>query len=93
MTGMGKIITTDKGVEVTEEMFEKWAEGFERGEWPGTKSVILGRPRLAQEEVKTVTFKLPISDIEALDQRVAIQGQTRSELLREAVSEYLAHTL
>ncbi|MDR3037096.1 MAG: ribbon-helix-helix domain-containing protein [Coriobacteriales bacterium] len=86
-----KPFVTSNGVEVTDDMFDKWAEGFESGNWPGTATVILGRPRLTEEEIKPVTFKLPLSKIRALDKRAAQLGRSRSAALREAVSEYLAH--
>jgi hypothetical protein len=74
---------------VTNEQLDAWAEQFERGEWPGTKTVLLGRPRLANEELRTVTFKLPVSKIMTLDERATARGCTRSEELREAIDEYL----
>lgn len=85
-------VTTKNGIVITDDMFDEMASGYERGEWPGepTGVVILGRPRLADEEVRPVTFKLPVSKIVALDLKASQRGGTRSEALREAVDEYLA---
>lgn len=81
---------TSNGVEITEELLDEWADAYERGEWSDGKTLILGRPRLADEEVRPVTFKLPLSKIAALDLKASQRGGTRSEALREAVDEYLA---
>ncbi|MCL2654380.1 MAG: ribbon-helix-helix domain-containing protein [Coriobacteriia bacterium] len=85
-----KVIGTSNGVEVTEEMLDRWADAFERDEWPEGKTVIIGRPRLAADEVKPVTFRLSVSLLSALDRKAFANGGTRSEALREAVEEYVA---
>lgn len=76
----------------TEEQLNAMAEPFERGEWPEGKTIPLGRPRLAEEEVRTVTFKLPLSQIRALDDLAKASGMTRSEAIRNAVKHELAAT-
>lgn len=75
---------------VTAAELDSLAEPFERGEWPEGKTVVMGRPRLAQEEVRSVTFKLPVSQIAALDRLAESSGRTRSEVLREATTRELA---
>ena len=74
---------------VTDEQLERWAQQFESGEWPEGVTVPVGRPRLADEDVLPVTFKLPVSKIIALDAKAFERGGTRSQVLREAVDEYL----
>ena len=82
---------TKKGKPVTEEMLDEWADTFERGEWPEGKTVILGRPRLATEELQSVTVKLPRSKVLALEEKASRMGFNRSEAVREAIDEFLAH--
>ena len=82
---------TKNGKRVTTEKLDEWAQSFESGEWPSGKTVILGRPRLATEEVQPVTVKLPKSKLLALEEKASRMGFNRSEALREAVDEYLAH--
>jgi len=81
---------TKNGEPVSDEMLEHWANTFERGEWPEGKTIILGRPRLATEEVQSVTVKLPRSKVIALEEKASRMGFNRSEALREAVDEFLA---
>ena len=84
-------IKTKNGVMITDEMFEKLASAYESGDWPGkaTGEIVFGRPRIAAEESRTVTFRLPVSRIIALDKAASIHNTTRSEALREAVEGYL----
>jgi len=82
---------TKDGKPVTDGMLDKWADTFERGEWPEGKTVILGRPRLATEEVQSVTVKLPRSKVIALEEKASQMGCNRSEALREAIDDFLAH--
>ena len=81
---------TKAGKTVTAEKLDEWAGEFEKGVWPEGKTVILGRPRLATEEVQSVTVKLPRSKVIALEEKAARMGVNRSEALREAVDEFLA---
>jgi hypothetical protein len=75
---------------VTAEQLDDLAVPFERGEWPEVKTVILGRPRLADEELKTVTFKMPLRTVAAVDRLAADCGESRSDFLRGLVEETLA---
>jgi hypothetical protein len=75
---------------MSDKMLDELADAFERGEWPGSRTVLLGRPRLAEEEVKPVTFRLPVSHIQAIDAAAKKAGESRSEFLREAVEKALA---
>ncbi len=84
----GKDLETMFGV--SEEQLDDMAKPFEGGEWPEGKTTLLGRPRLADEEVRTVTFKLPVSLIQKLDELAKKQGCTRSDTIRKAVKRELA---
>lgn len=77
---------------VTEEQLDAWAEEYESGTWDASAlgEVRRGRPSLADEEVKPVTFRIPESWIVAMDKRAEEKGITRSEFLRDAVEFALA---
>ena len=76
---------------MTEEQQDKIAQEYEDDTWDSSHlgKVIMGRPRISNEEIRAVTVKLPISQITALDIRAKQQGSTRSSLLREVVGEWL----
>ena len=76
---------------VTEEQLDAWAEEYESGTWDAASlgEVKRGRPSLADEDVKPVTFRLPESWIVAMDRRAEEEGITRSEFLRSAVETAL----
>ena len=82
---------TKTGKPVTSEMLDEWADSFEKGKWPEGRTVILGRPKLATEEVQSITVKLPKSKVMALEEKASQMGFNRSEALREAVDEFLSH--
>ena len=71
---------------VTEEQLDAWAEEYENETWDPAcfGKVIIGRPPLADEEVRPVTFRLPVSKIAALDARAAREGHARCEVGRLA---------
>ncbi|MBC2888443.1 ribbon-helix-helix protein, CopG family [Gordonibacter massiliensis (ex Traore et al. 2017)] len=81
----------NRRIGVTEEQLDKEAEEYENDTWDASKfgKVVMGRPSLADEEVKPITFRLPVSKIAALDRRAAREGRTRSEELRLAVDDRL----
>ena len=81
----------DRRIGFTEEQLDKEAEEYENDTWDASKfgKVVMGRPSLADEEVKPITFRLPVSKIAALDRRAAREGRTRSEELRLAVDDRL----
>ena len=76
-------IITKNGVELSDEMIEQIAAAFERGEWPGIESrIVQGRPLKFNEELQSVTFKVPVRKLAAIDQRAAERGVSRSDYLR-----------
>lgn len=76
----------------TGEELDALATPFEQGKWPKGKTSLIGRPRLAEEEVRPVTFKLPISQIVAIDKLAKATGSSRSDTLRRAVAHELARS-
>jgi hypothetical protein len=83
--------TAENGLIVTDKLVEKWAARYESGNYPGTGAEItVGRPRLSQEKTLTVHFKLPESKVASLEALANKKGCNRSQVLRNAVEEYLA---
>ncbi len=82
------------GVVLTDEDFERMSEQAAAGEYPGTpgKWVLRpqGRPRLSDEELVTITFKVPRSMRAEVDVRAGARGESRSEFMRSAVHAALA---
>ena len=85
---------TKSGFVLTEDMIEELAAQAERGEYPGEPGRVVvappGRPRLSEEELVTVAFKVPRSYRDRLDERAASRHETRSQFLRHALEVALA---
>jgi hypothetical protein len=76
---------------VTDEQLDAEAKEYEDGTWSAPLGKpIMGRPSIANEEVRLVTVRLPLSKIHALEKRATEKGSTRSQAIREAVDKYLA---
>jgi hypothetical protein len=80
---------TDNGLTITDEMFDKMAEEYEKGTWSGHGEIIMGRPKIYDEDLETISFRLPKSRVNAIEAITARIGKTRSEFLREAVDRAL----
>ncbi|HBT95613.1 MAG TPA: toxin-antitoxin system antitoxin subunit [Coriobacteriia bacterium] len=71
---------------VTEEQLDAWAKEYEEGTWKGRLGeVTMGRPRIYDEDLETISFRLPVSRINAIEAVTTRKGKSRSEFLREAV--------
>ena len=84
---------TKSGATLTDDEIERLGEAAERGEYPGTPGEFIaspGRPRLSDEDLVTIAFKVPRSHRDALDRRAEAQGETRSQFMREALERALA---
>lgn len=71
---------------------ERWAamaKEYEEGAWAGLGEVTMGRPRLYDEDLATVSFRLPRSQIEAVAQTAKRQGISKSEFYRRAIDRAL----
>lgn len=77
---------------VTEQQLDEWAEACERGEYPGkpTGEILVGRPLMFGEEMRPVTFKVPIAKAEQIGARAAELHLSRSDYLRMLVDQDLA---
>ena len=83
----------ENGQTLTDEMLDQMAQKYEDGTWGGKMGKLaLGRPSLAEEEVKSVSFRLPISKIAMIDARAKAKGETRSEFLRDLIEGELVST-
>ena len=76
---------------VTEEQLDEWAEACERGEYAGkpTGEIIVGRPLMFGEEMKPVTFKVPVAKVDRIKARAAELDLSRSDFLRMLVDRDL----
>ena len=85
---------TKSGAVLTEADIERLAEAAERGDYPGEPGAWMirpqGRPALCDEELVTITFKVPRSQRDAVDRRAAALGETRSQFMRAALAQALA---
>ena len=73
----------EKKFDVTEEELDELAEQYENGTWPEGRTVLLGRPRISDEDLVSVTIKLPKTQLEAIDSEARREGQSRSAYMRE----------
>ena len=81
----------NKRFKVTEEQLNAEANEYEDGSWNAPLGkLIVGRPSIANEEVKPITIRLPVSKIAAIDKTATNLGITRSAVMRDAVDNYLA---
>ena len=76
------------GKVLTPEALDELAKEYEDGTWENDLGPIrTGRPSLSKEELKSVSFKLPLSEALALEHLAETRGETKSELLRGMVKE------
>ena len=81
----------ENGQVLTDEMLDKMAKRYEDGTWSGKMGkLVVGRPSLADEDVKSISFRLPVSKISIMDARAANRGETRSEFIRSVIETELA---
>jgi predicted DNA binding CopG/RHH family protein len=76
---------------VTDEQLDTWAAEYENESWDGMSfgKIIQGRPRLYDEELKTITVKVPASRIVAIQNAASKSGMSRSEFVRQAIDNEL----
>lgn len=82
------------GSVVDDAYFENLSEEASRGNYPGTsgkwKVRPQGRPKLYDEDLVTVAFKVPRSQRDAIDARAANGHESRSDYLRAVIARDLA---
>lgn len=75
---------------VTDEQLNRMAAEYESGSWEGgVGTIVPGRPRIYDEEMETISFRLPKSRVNAIDAKARRNGETRSQFLRQAVDDAL----
>ena len=77
------------GKAVTDERFDAMAEEYETGTWHGIGEITMGRPKLYDEDLETVSFRLPKSRIAAVEAVARRRGESKSDFYRRAVDRAL----
>lgn len=76
---------------VTEDDLNKEAAEYEDGSWNPESfgKPTPGRPRLYDEDMETVTLRLPRSRIAAIEAAASKLGESRSQFMRDAIDQRL----
>lgn len=75
---------------ITDKQLDEEAKEYESGSWSGkTGEVVMGRPKLYDEDMETVSFRLPASRIRAIEAVVKRTGQSKSDFFRDAIDNAL----
>lgn len=76
---------------MSEEEQDLLANAYESDNWEASNmgKVIKGRPRLAEEETRAITVRLPISQIAKIDQAASREGKSRSSTIRAVLDNWL----
>ena len=77
------------GEVITDEHFDAMAEEYEAGTWGGIGEITMGRPKLYDEDLETVSFRLPKSRIAAVEAVAKRRGESKSDFYRKAVDRAL----
>lgn len=79
----------NEGIAITDERFDAMAKEYEDGTWEGHGEVTMGRPRIYDEDLETVSFRLPKSRIDAVEAVTRRRGESKSEFYRRAIDREL----
>lgn len=79
----------ENGRSIDDTEFDRMAEEYEQGTWSGHGEVSPGRPKLYDEDMETVSFRLPKSRIEAIEAVAKRKGESKSQFFREAIDRAL----
>ena len=83
------VVTGESSV-LTDEVLEQLAGEWESDTWSGLlTNIVVGRPRIMGEELVNVTFRIPKSRLDIIEDMARRKGVKRSEYLREAVDKAL----
>lgn len=69
--------------------FDEMAKEYEEGAWSGIGEVTMGRPKLYDEDLETISFRLPKSRIAAVEAVAKKRGISKSEFYRRAIDREL----
>lgn len=73
------------------ETLDNMAEEYENGTWTGHGEIMMGRPKLYDEDMETVSFRLPRSRIIAVEAAAKRRGETKSDFFRKAIDQALSN--
>lgn len=79
----------DDGKVITDSRFDEMAKEYEEGTWSGLGEVTMGRPKMYDEDLETVSFRLPKSRIAAVEAVAKKRGMSKSEFYRRAIDREL----
>lgn len=86
-------VTLKNGDKINKSVFERLSQEASKGNYPGSpgdwKVRPQGRPKLADEELVTVAFKIPVSQRDVLDKKAELEGLSRSQYLRRSLQSAL----
>ncbi|ROT86225.1 ribbon-helix-helix protein, CopG family [Bifidobacterium mongoliense] len=75
---------------VTDRQLDSMAEEYEQGTWKGRVGAIRpGRPRVFDEELETISFRIPKSRVKEIDRNARERGESRSQFLRRTIDQAL----
>lgn len=75
---------------VTDRQLDGMAEEYENGTWKGHVGTIRpGRPRVFDEELETISFRIPKSRVQEIDRSARERGESRSQFLRRTIDQAL----
>ena len=76
---------------VTSEQLDTWADEYESEDWSHMRfgEVTIGRPRIADEPLDSITVKVPHSRAVAMKRVQQEKGITKSDFVRRAIDREL----
>lgn len=81
---------SENGIAVTPEMLDEWCSAYESESLPEGYSydgpTRVGRPRLTNEQMTTMTIRIPLSQKEALAKAAKEKGMSFSGYVREVLA-------
>lgn len=83
------IAVAENGIPVTEGMVQEWCDAYDKGCLPDGYEVegpVMGRPRLFDEEMVSLTVRLTKSQKQLLEQRAKEKGLTTSAYVRDLLA-------
>ncbi len=84
----------EDGTIITDEIIEKMAESWDRGDLYGAGGeIVRGRPRLSVEPLEVISFKVPKSLAVVINRAARERGESRSVFLRNAAAAEAKRTL
>lgn len=81
---------TASGRALSDADLDAMAAEYEQGSWSEPESKVSpGRPKLYEEDMETVSFRLPRSRVDAVEAAAKREGISKSEFYRRAIDKEL----